>query len=239
MAGVSAPAGWDMASRPPAAPLRQTMNILGISAFYHDSAACLLRDGVIVAAAQEERFSRRKHDPGFPEQAIAFCLRQGELGATALDAVAFYDKPILKFERILQTHLGVAPAGLPAFVKAVPLWLKEKLWIRDRIQSSLSYPGPILFPEHHESHAAAAFFPSPYDEAAILTMDGVGEWATTSLGVGSGKGPAAPRHRVPALSRAALQRVHAILRVPHQRRRVQADGAGALWQTHVRPPHPR
>lgn len=175
-----------MASRPPAAPLRQTMNILGISAFYHDSAACLLRDGVIVAAAQEERFSRRKHDPGFPEQAIAFCLRQGELGATALDAVAFYDKPILKFERILQTHLGVAPAGLPAFVKAVPLWLKEKLWIRDRIQSSLSYPGPILFPEHHESHAAAAFFPSPYDEAAILTMDGVGEWATTSLGVGSG-----------------------------------------------------
>ncbi len=166
--------------------LRQTMNILGISAFYHDSAACLLRDGVIVAAAQEERFSRRKHDPDFPEQAIAFCLKQAGLRTTDLEAVAFYDKPMLKFERILQTHLGAAPTGLAAFVKAVPLWLKEKLWIRDRIQSSLSYQGPILFPEHHESHAAAAFFPSPYGEAAILTMDGVGEWATTSLGIGSG-----------------------------------------------------
>ncbi len=158
--------------------------ILGISAFYHDSAACLLRNGKIVAAAQEERFTRKKHDSDFPENAITFCLAKEGITAESLGYVAFYDKPLLKFERILETYFAYAPLGISSFVKAIPLWLKQKLWISNEIQDRLGYSGKILFPEHHESHAASAFFASPFQEAAILTVDGVGEWTTSSWGVG-------------------------------------------------------
>lgn len=160
--------------------------ILGISAFYHDSAACLVRDGEILAAAQEERFSRKKHDFRFPVHAIAFCLEKGGLKASELDCVAFYDKPFLKFERILETYLAFAPRGIASFLQAMPLWIRQKLWMKDYIQEELGYQGKIIFPEHHQSHAASAFFPSPFQEAAFLTMDGVGEWATTSYGTGKG-----------------------------------------------------
>lgn len=160
------------------------MNILGISAFYHDSAACLIRDGKIIAAAQEERFTRKKHDHSFPRRAIAYCLREGGIHGDALDYVAFYDKPFLKFERILETYLARAPRGIRSFLKAIPIWIKQKLWIKEIIQKELNYKGPVLFPEHHESHAASAFFASPFQEAAFLTMDGIGEWATASFGVG-------------------------------------------------------
>ena len=160
------------------------MNILGISAFYHDSAACLVRDGRIIAAAQEERFTRKKHDHSFPTQAIAYCLREGGVASADLDYIAFYDKPFLKFERILETYLAHAPRGIRSFLKAIPLWIKQKIWIKELIQKKLPFKGPILFPEHHESHAASAFYPSPFQEAAFLTMDGVGEWATASFGVG-------------------------------------------------------
>ncbi len=162
------------------------MNILGISAWYHDSAACLLRDGEIVAASQEERFTRRRHDASFPAHAVRACLAEGGLAVRDLDCVAFYDKPFLKFERILETHLAYAPQGLPAFIKALPVWLNEKLWVPDLIERELGYQGTLIFPEHHESHAASAFFPSPFREAAFLTMDGVGEWATSSWGTGRG-----------------------------------------------------
>ena len=167
------------------------MNILGISAFYHDSAAALVRDGKIVAAAQEERFTRKKHDAGFPTNAVRYCLAEGGLGKDDIDAVAFYDKPITKFARILETYFGVAPRGLRSFMMAVPLWLREKLWIPMHIEDALETcgvktPERIYFPEHHESHAASAFFPSPFQHAAILTVDGVGEWGTSSLGKGNG-----------------------------------------------------
>ncbi len=160
--------------------------ILGISAFYHDSAACLLRDGEIVAAAQEERFTRKKHDARFPESAVAFCLEQAGIEVEDLAYVAFYDKPWIKFERLLETYLTFAPAGLSSFLKALPLWLKEKLWMGDHIKKILGYEGEIIYPEHHQSHAASAFFPSPFEHAAILTIDGVGEWATASWGQGRG-----------------------------------------------------
>ena len=163
-------------------------HILGISAYYHDSAACLVRNGEIVAAAQEERFTRVKHDPSFPSHAAAFCLREGGLDAGGLDAVAFYEKPFLKFERLLQTYLAYAPTGLRSFVTAMPLWIRRKLWMRDNIRKELGFAGRIVFPEHHESHAASAFFPSPFREAAFLTIDGVGEWTTTSWGTGRGNG---------------------------------------------------
>ena len=161
-------------------------HILGISAFYHDSAACLLRDGGIVAAAQEERFTRIKGDASFPQHAVEYCLREGGLCAEELDFVGFYDKPLLKFERILETYLGVVPRGLRSFLMAGPLWIKEKLYMDRGLRRALEYDGRILYAEHHESHAASAFFPSPFEEAAILTMDGVGEWATASIGIGSG-----------------------------------------------------
>ena len=160
------------------------MNILGISAYYHDSAACLVQDGRIVAAAQEERFTRLKHDQGFPARAIAWCLEDAGIEAKDLDLVAFYDKPFLKFERILQTHLAYAPRGFGSFIKALPVWIKDKIWLKDHIARDLGYEGTILFPEHHESHAASAFYPSPFQKAAFLTIDGVGEWSTTSYGVG-------------------------------------------------------
>jgi len=162
------------------------LNILGISAFYHDSVACLVRNGEIVAAAQEERFSRKKHDFSFPKHAIDFCLKKAGVKASGLDCVAFYDKPFLKFERILETYLAYAPYGIASFLQAIPLWIKQKLWIKDSLQTVLGFDGKIIFPEHHESHAASAFFPSPFQEAAFLTMDGVGEWTTTSYGVGKG-----------------------------------------------------
>lgn len=162
------------------------MYILGISAFYHDSAACLVKDGEILSAAQEERFTRKKHDHNFPQKAIEFCLADSGIIADQLDLVAFYDKPFLKFERLLETYLTFAPIGIKSFIKAMPLWIKEKLWMKELIKKELGYEGKIIFPEHHESHAASAFFPSPFNEAAILTMDGVGEWTTSSYGIGRG-----------------------------------------------------
>ncbi|NUM62453.1 MAG: hypothetical protein HUU44_09950, partial [Ignavibacteriaceae bacterium] len=162
------------------------MYILGISAYYHDSAACIVKDGIILAAAQEERFSRKKHDHRFPHHAIKFCLDYSGIKADELNLVAFYDKPFLKFERLLETYLTFAPIGIKSFIKAMPLWIKEKLWMKELIKKELGYEGKIIFPEHHESHAASAFFPSPFNEAAILTMDGVGEWTTSSYGIGRG-----------------------------------------------------
>ncbi len=161
------------------------MYILGISAFYHDSAACLLKDGLIVAAAQEERFSRVKHDQAFPQQAIHYCLTQAGITTADLECVVFYEKPFLKFERLLETYLAFAPRGIASFLKAMPVWIKKKLWIKDLIRQQLDYQGTLLFPQHHQSHAASAFFPSPFEDAAFLTIDGVGEWSTTSFGVGN------------------------------------------------------
>jgi carbamoyltransferase len=160
------------------------MYILGISSFYHDSAAALIKDGDIIAAAQEERFTRKRHDPAFPVNAVRYCLSEAGITIKDISYVAFYDKPFIKFERILETYLAYVPLGIRSFIKAVPLWMKQKLWMKDVIQKELGYEGTIIFPEHHESHAASAFFPSPYKEAAILTMDGVGEWTTTSFGIG-------------------------------------------------------
>lgn len=160
------------------------MNILGISAFYHDSAACLVRDGEIIAAAQEERFTRKKHDFSFPTNAVEYCLKEAGINAEELDYVGFYDKPFIKFERILYSYLAYAPIGIKSFFKSIPLWIKQKLFIRDVIKKELGYNGKVLFTEHHESHAASAFYPSPFSEAAILTIDAVGEWATTSYGIG-------------------------------------------------------
>lgn len=170
------------------------MYILGISAYYHDSAACLLRDGAIIGAAQEERFTRKKHDFDFPINSIKFCLSQAQIGPEKIDLVVFYDKPFLKFERLLETYLALAPRGLASFITSMPIWCRDKIFQKSKIRNSLiSYFGAsinwdekLLFSEHHLSHAASAFFPSPFDEAAILTMDGVGEWATTSLGIGRG-----------------------------------------------------
>ena len=178
-------------------------SILGLSAFYHDSAACLVVDGEIIAAAQEERFTRRKHDAGFPTHAARYCLEEAGLAVDELDYVGFYDKPLVKFERLLETYLDYAPFGFPSFLKAMPAWMKEKLWMSDLIGQDMArvegiegskdarrrakkFQWKLLFGDHHESHAASAFYPSPFEEAAILTMDGVGEWATSSIGVGRG-----------------------------------------------------
>jgi carbamoyltransferase len=167
------------------------VKLLGISAFYHDSAACLVDEGRIVAAAQEERFTRKKHDEGFPSNAVRYCLAEGGVGKGELDGVVFYDKPLLKFHRILETYLTTVPRGLRSAVMALPLWLRDRLWIPPQIQDALEACGvgearEIFFTEHHESHAASAFYPSPFEEAAVLTLDGVGEWATTTIGVGEG-----------------------------------------------------
>ncbi|WP_447968769.1 carbamoyltransferase family protein [Nitrospira sp. M1] len=168
---------------------------LGISAYYHDSAACLVHDGDIVAAAQEERFTRKKHDAGFPHEAVKFCLKEGGYTLSDVNEIVFYDKPLLKFERLLETYLSFAPKGISSFLAAMPVWLKEKLFLKDLLRKEFVRIGAlaspkevpqILFGEHHESHAAAAFFPSPYQDAAVLCMDGVGEWATTSAWVGRG-----------------------------------------------------
>ncbi|MCB9030401.1 MAG: carbamoyltransferase [Deltaproteobacteria bacterium] len=161
------------------------MNILGISAFYHDSAACLVQDGKIIAAAQEERFTRKKHDHRFPVHAIEYCLSEAGISASDLNHVAFYDKPWIKFERLLETYLAFAPFGFQSFIKAMPLWLKEKLWMGDLIKNEIGFEGELVYPEHHQSHAASAFFPSPFQSAALLTLDGVGEWSTSTWGVGT------------------------------------------------------
>jgi carbamoyltransferase len=160
--------------------------ILGISAFYHDSAACLLVDGEIIAAAQEERFTRKKHDAGFPSHAVEYCLTEGGVTVDDVDLVGFYEKPLVKFDRLLETYIACAPHGLRSYLMALPLWLTEKLWMSDAIAKALGYKGEVRFGEHHESHAASAFYPSPFEDAAIVTMDGVGEWATSSVGVGHG-----------------------------------------------------
>lgn len=159
------------------------MFILGISAFYHDSAACIIRDGEILAAAQEERFTRKKHDASFPKHAIGFCLKSVKISSKELDYVAFYENSPLKMDRLIKTYLMCAPWGLGSFLKSMPLWLKEKLWLENAIRKELGFKGKIVCLEHHESHAAAAFYPSPFERAAFLTMDGVGEWATLSYGV--------------------------------------------------------
>ena len=161
--------------------------ILGLSAYYHDSAACLVEDGRIVAAAQEERFTRKKHDAGFPSNAVAYCLREAGITAGALNLVGFYEKPLVKFERLLETYVACAPRGLKSYLMALPLWLTDKLWMADDIRDHLEgYEGEVLFGEHHESHAASAFYPSPFEQAAVITIDGVGEWATSSIGLGRG-----------------------------------------------------
>ncbi len=162
------------------------MKILGLSCFYHDSAAALLVDGDLVAAAHEERFTRKRHDSDVPVHAARYCLEEAGLRYADLDYVVFYDKPLLKFERILTTYLATFPRSLPSFTKAIPIWLKEKLLVPKTLKGALGYDGQILFAEHHQSHAASAFFPSPYEEAAILTLDGVGEWATSTAGIGRG-----------------------------------------------------
>lgn len=166
--------------------MSESITILGISAFYHDSAACLVQDGKIIAAAQEERFTRKKHDFEFPTNAINYCLKEAGITIKDVDYVAFYEKPFIKFERLLFTYLRYAPFGIASFMHAMPMWLKQKLFLKDLINEKLSRDGDIIFPEHHESHAGSAFFPSPFDEAAILTLDGVGEWATASFGKGQG-----------------------------------------------------
>ncbi|HYE33113.1 MAG TPA: carbamoyltransferase [Methylomirabilota bacterium] len=170
----------------PAGAKSADVYILGISAFYHDSAAALVKNGEILAAAQEERFTRKKHDAAFPHKAVEYCLKEAGMTVADLSFVAFYEKPFLKFDRILHSYLAYAPAGLNSFLKAIPIWIKEKIWMKSIIQQELGFTGKILFPEHHESHAASAFFPSPYKEAAFLTVDGVGEWTTTSFGYGEG-----------------------------------------------------
>lgn len=159
--------------------------ILGISAFYHDSAACITKDGQIIAAAQEERFTRKKHDFSFPTNAVEYCLKEAGISPNQIDYIAFYDKPWLKFERLLETYLSFAPIGIKSFLMAMPLWLKEKLWTGDLIKREVEYEGDVFYPEHHQSHAASAFFPSPFKQAAFITIDGVGEWATASWGTGN------------------------------------------------------
>ena len=174
--------------------VRRAMNILGISAYYHDSAAALIRDGEIIAAAQEERFSRKKHDARFPKNAIAYCLKEAKIDLRELDRIVFYDKPLVKFERLLETYLAYAPQGFRSFLAAMPIWLKEKLYLKTMLKKDLAEIGncktnklpSLLFTEHHQSHAASAFFPSPFQKAAVLCLDGVGEWATTSVWLGDG-----------------------------------------------------
>ena len=214
------------------------MRILGLSAFYHDSAAALIEDGKIIAAAQEERFTRKKHDSGFPSRAVEYCLKQGGIGADEVEYVTFYDKPFLKFERLLETYLAFAPKGFRSFRMAIPLWLREKLFLKHLLRDELRELAPntdweqrLLFTEHHQSHAASAFFPSPFEEAVVLTMDGVGGWATSSR----------RRQRQPTEVRREMHfphslgllvfGVHLLHRVQGEFRRIQGDGVGALWRT--------
>ena len=162
------------------------MNILGISCYYHDSAAALIKDGRLVAAAHEERFTRKRHDPDLPVNAVAYCLREGGISIDQVDYFGFYDKPLTKFDRILQTYFATWPRSYASFIKAMPVWLREKIWVPQMIKNVLGYQGKVLFCDHHLSHAASAFLISPFEEAAILTLDGVGEWDTTTYGTGRG-----------------------------------------------------
>ncbi len=170
------------------------MKILGVSGYYHDSAAAMVCDGELVAAAQEERFSRKKHDARFPGKAIAYCLEESGVALRDVDYIVFYDKPLVKFDRLLETYLGYAPSGFRSFLAAMPIWLKEKLYLKALLRKELGQLGdchhkalpPLLFTQHHQSHAASAFFASPYERAGVLCMDGVGEWATTSVWLGEG-----------------------------------------------------
>ena len=170
------------------------MYILGISAFYHDSAACLIHDGEIIAAAQEERFTRKKHDAAFPRQALLYCLEEAGISPNQIENVVYYEKPFLKFERLLETYLAFAPKGFTSFAKAMPVWIKDKLFqksalikeLKSTLDDSVDWRERLLFSEHHLSHAASAYYPSPFDSAAVLTLDGVGEWTTTSLAIGKG-----------------------------------------------------
>ena len=217
-------------------------DILGISAFYHDSAACLVRDGEIIAAAQEERFTRKKHDAGFPRNSIRYCLREGGTSLRDLRYIAFYDKPLVKFERLLETYLTFAPKGLRSFVTAMPVWLKEKLFLKKFLQRELRTLGdglseaslpPLLFGEHHESHAASAFYPSPFDSAAVLCMDGVGEWATTSAWLGQGN------ELTPLWDIAFPHSLGLLHGLQGELGGVQGDGPGALRDAEVRPEYLR
>jgi carbamoyltransferase len=222
------------------------MHILGISAFYHDSAAALVSDGRIVAAAQEERFTRKKNDARFPKNAVSYCLQEARIGLGDVDFVVFYDKPFLKFERLLETYLAFAPRGFRSFRMALPIWLKEKLFQKrllreqfEQFDGRYDWDKKLLFAEHHQSHAASAFFPSPFEEAAVLTMDGVGEWATTSVGIGRGNTLEMTKEiHFPAFLGAALFGVHLLYRVQGQFGRVQGDGPGALRRAEIRADHP-
>ena len=223
------------------------MRILGISAFYHDSAAALVVDGRIVAAAQEERFTRRRHDARFPANAIAYCLGAGEAALKDVDYVVFYDKPFLKFDRLLETYIAFAPKGLRSFRMAMPLWLREKLFQKSVLRRELAdlygefdWKKRLLFCEHHFSHAASAFYPAPFQEAAVLTMDGVGEWATTSTGMGSGNRLEIQRGAaIPALVGAAVFGVYLLYRLQGQFRRIQAHGPCPLRRAEIRQAHSR
>jgi carbamoyltransferase len=222
------------------------MRFLGISAYYHDSAAALVEDGGIVAAAQEERFTRKKHDSSFPKNAIAYCLEEAGVKLDELDHVVFYDKPFLKFERLLETYIALAPRGFRSFSMAIPLWLKEKLFQKSLLKRELRQFGEdfdidrLLFCEHHLSHAASAFYPSPFEDAAVLTMDGVGEWATTSAAIGSGKKPRGiPGDLLPAFTRLTLFGIHLLHRLQSQFRRIQAHGTGTLRRAKIQKAHPR
>ena len=196
-------------------------------------------DGEIVAAAQEERFSRKKHDASFPAKAIEYCLKEAGLTPGELDLVGFYDKPLMKFDRLLETYLAYAPRGFSSFVKAMPVWLREKLHLPGQMTRGLdgAYRKRFIFTEHHESHAASAFFPSPFREAAILTVDGVGEWATATFGTGTDNRIRLTHElRFPPFPRASLLRLHLFLRVPGELGRVQAHGPGALRRASIRGP---
>ncbi len=219
------------------------MKILGISAYYHDAAAALIEDGEIVAAAQEERFTRVKHDSGFPAHAVDFCLKFAGLQSRDLDHVAFYDKPFIKFERLLETYLAFAPRGFSSFRQALPIWVKEKLFQKSLLVKQLSgaldpdvdWTEKLLFSEHHLSHAASAFYPSPFERAAVLTMDGVGEWSTTSLAHRRGQqARGAAGNPFPAFARPAVLGLHLLHGIQGQFRRIQGHGARALWGAALR-----
>ncbi len=205
-----------------------SISILGVSAYYHDSAAALIVDGAIVAAAQEERFTRKKHDAAFPANAIRYCLDEAGLDMSGVDYVVFYDKPLIKFERLLETYLAYTPSGFKSFLASMPIWLKDKLFLKTTLKKELAAlvgnggaAPPLLFNTHHKSHAASAFYPSPFEEAAVLCLDGVGEWATSSVWLGQRQ-----QHkrtmgdRLSALPRTALLRVHLLHRLQGQLRRI-------------------
>ena len=216
-----------------------SINILGISAYYHDSAAALLVDGKITAAAQEERFSRKKHDARFPSNAVKYCLAEANLQLNDIDHIVFYDKPLVKFERLLETYLSYAPRGLSSFISAMPIWLKEKLFLKSILKKEFSALSGIkikelpslLFNEHHLSHAASAFFPSPFERIAVLCLDGVGEWATSSVWLGENNKITAMGDQFPSLAWVIVFGIHLLYRLQGKFRRIQTNGLGSIWRT--------